>query len=480
MKKFHCLLLTMITATAAFSQNVGIGTVNPIYSMDVADSASGTIMRLRAISNTVGSRALLRFSTNTNGSALGFNSSYFGSERRGNGTALVFGTASSSSLAPGERMRLNEEGLLGIGTDSPLARLHLDLSNISTHSNALIINDDDDPIVYFQRNNVNGGFIQYVGDDFKVGTPINNNLGRFIVRTNGADRMFVNNIGNVGIGISSPTSRLHVLGDGVFRANDALVLLENSAGDDKGIFYIGNNDVRIGTSPLNDDGKFHIRTNNVDRMTFNSIGLTGIGTTNPGHFFVIDATSSLDNTPVVLNTVGTRDIQFQRNGAESSYIRFSTDNMMIGTYQNNSTGNLYFATRETNHMRLDNIGRLSIGVSSPNIPGYRLSVRGDIICEDITLLPFAAWPDYVFEKGYRLRPLSELESFINSNHHLPGIAPARDIEKKGIQLKDMQRQLMEKVEELTLYVIELNKKNDLLQKEVELLKQTRRIGTNNR
>lgn len=462
------LLLTPLLSIQA--QNVGIGTSNPLYTMDIADSVSGTVMRLRAITNTVGARTLLRMSTTTSNSINAFNSSYIGNQRQGNGTALIFGTSSSSSLAPAERMRLNEDGFLGIGTDSPLARLHIDLSNVNTSSNAIFINDDDDPIMYFQRNNVNGGFLQYLGNDFKIGTPVNNDLGRFIVRTNGTDRLFVNNIGNVGLGISTPSARLHVAGDGIFRANDALVQLENSTGDAKGFFYLSNDDVRVGTSPTNDNGRFQVRTNNVNRLSVNSLGFVGIGEESPGHFFVVDATGTPDNTPFVFNTIGTRDMQFQRFGIGKSFLRFSNDDLQIGTYQINSTGNLWFGTREQFHMKLDNIGRLSVGVNSPDIPGFRLSVRGDIICEDITLLPFAAWPDYVFGNEYRLRPLKEVETFIKKYQHLPGIPSASEVAANGIQLKSMQQQLMEKVEELTLYLIEINSKNERMSIEIAELK----------
>jgi len=454
----------------ASPQNVGIGITNPLYPADIADSVSGTVLRLRTISNTIGDRTLLRMTTSTSNSLNALNSSYIGNQRQATGSALVFGTASSLSLAPAERMRLNEDGFLGIGTDNPLARLHIDMSNVNTTSIAMIINDDDDPIVYFQRNNINGGFLQYLGNDFKIGTPVNNDLGSFIIRTNGTDRFFVNNIGNVGLGISTPQSRLHVQGDAIISKDDALLLLQNTAGVNKGIFYLSNDDVRVGTSATNDNGRFQIRTNNVDRITCTGLGFTGIGTTTPTNFLTIDATGTLDNTPVVINTFGTRDIQFQRSAFPSSYMRFSQNNLHIGTYASNSTGYLYFGTREIEHMWIDNIGRISMGVISPNIPGYRLSVRGEIICEDITLLPFAMWPDYVFEKNYVLRPLSEVESYIKTHKHLPGISSSAEVARDGIKLAETQKKIMEKIEELTLYIIELNKKNEILQREIELLK----------
>jgi len=80
------------------------------------------------------------------------------------------------------------------------------------------------------------------------------------------------------------------------------------------------------------------------------------------------------------------------------------------------------------------------------------------------------WCDYVFEKDYELRSLEQLENYINTNKHLPGITPASVVEKEGLSLAEMNKAMMEKIEELTLYVIQLNKDNKKLQEEIEALK----------
>ena len=69
------------------------------------------------------------------------------------------------------------------------------------------------------------------------------------------------------------------------------------------------------------------------------------------------------------------------------------------------------------------------------------------------------WPDYVFEKEYPLPDLLDVESFITENKHLPEIPSATEIEKDGQDLGEMNRLLLQKVEELTLYLIEMKKKN---------------------
>lgn len=105
-------------------------------------------------------------------------------------------------------------------------------------------------------------------------------------------------------------------------------------------------------------------------------------------------------------------------------------------------------------------GAVGIGVvSSASIPaGYMLAVDGKIISEELKVQLSGNWPDYVFKNDYKLKSFDELRGFIAANHHLPNIPSAAEVEKNGIEVGDMQKRLMEKVEELTLYVLELEKR----------------------
>jgi hypothetical protein len=116
-------------------------------------------------------------------------------------------------------------------------------------------------------------------------------------------------------------------------------------------------------------------------------------------------------------------------------------------------------------------GNMMIGTGSP-ATGYLLSINGKMVCEELKVQLDAAWPDYVFENNYDLPTLETLEASIKKDKHLPGIPSATQIEKDGLLVGDMQKRLLEKVEELTLYVIEINKENKQLKKEVEILKAT--------
>ena len=111
---------------------------------------------------------------------------------------------------------------------------------------------------------------------------------------------------------------------------------------------------------------------------------------------------------------------------------------------------------------------------------FFLSVSGAIVTQEIWVLDdmSAGWADYVFKKDYKLMPLADVEKYINQNQHLPNIPSAKEVEGKGQNLGDLQVKQMEKIEELTLYmievnknVVELNKKVEALQKENEALKQ---------
>jgi hypothetical protein len=112
-------------------------------------------------------------------------------------------------------------------------------------------------------------------------------------------------------------------------------------------------------------------------------------------------------------------------------------------------------------------GNVGIGTSYPG--AYKLAVEGKIAARGVKVTN-TAFADYVFEPNYRLRPLSSVENYITENKHLPGMPSAKEVEKDGgFELSTMNVKLLEKIEELTLYVIEQNKQIQALKKQVETL-----------
>ncbi|MCU0467392.1 MAG: hypothetical protein MUF58_02235 [Arcicella sp.] len=117
-------------------------------------------------------------------------------------------------------------------------------------------------------------------------------------------------------------------------------------------------------------------------------------------------------------------------------------------------------------------GNLGVGLASTKgIPtGYKLAVGGDVIAERVVVKLQTNWPDCVFKTGYSLRSLSEVEAFVKTNSHLPDVPSEAEIKEKGIDVEQMNATLLKKVEELTLYLIEMKKENEKQTQAIEKLK----------
>jgi hypothetical protein len=100
----------------------------------------------------------------------------------------------------------------------------------------------------------------------------------------------------------------------------------------------------------------------------------------------------------------------------------------------------------------------NIGIGTQTTGSYKLAVEGGIGARKVVVTQ-QQWADYVFAEDYPLAPLDHVEKEIKQRKHLPGIPSAKEVEMEGLDLGGMQAKMMEKIEELTLYVIDLHKKN---------------------
>lgn len=238
----------------------------------------------------------------------------------------------------------------------------------------------------------------------------------------GSGQMF--NIGdNIGINTAGPAERLDVNGN---------MRLSGYIGDvNDNVKVLGN----IGIGVTAPEDKLHVRSS-----------ASGVGV-------IVDAINPI---------IQLRQSNFPSAGyTNKGFLQLSTNDVRIGTNSGNDGGKFIIRMNGTNQVFVHDNGYVSIGTST-YAGGYRLSIAGKAICEELKVQLSGSWPDYVFDKKYDLMPLPELEQFINTNKHLPNIPKAVEVEKSGIEVGDMQKRMMEKIEELTLYIIGLQQQiNDL-------------------
>jgi hypothetical protein len=177
----------------------------------------------------------------------------------------------------------------------------------------------------------------------------------------------------------------------------------------------------------------------------------GVGTTAPTYRFTVaggvNGVIAMDNAASIVarNAAG--------NYENFLWPRF-TDNI---TYLNYGSGGLRIRTNgAVNVIEANNAGQLGMGTAPT--ANATLTVKGSILTEQVRVRLQANWPDYVFAPSYRLAPLAEVAQYIRTHGHLPNVPSAAQVEKEGsVELGTMNAKLLEKVEELTLYLIEEKK-----------------------
>ncbi|WP_350292604.1 fibronectin type III domain-containing protein [uncultured Croceitalea sp.] len=114
-------------------------------------------------------------------------------------------------------------------------------------------------------------------------------------------------------------------------------------------------------------------------------------------------------------------------------------------------------------------GQVAVGTST--VPsGYKMAIDGNLIVEEVKVQLSGNWPDYVFDQDYKLPTLEEIRKHIQEKGHLPNIPSVKEVESNGIELGEMNRLLLEKIEELMLYTIKQQAIIESMQREIENLK----------
>ena len=257
--------------------------------------------------------------------------------------------------------------------------------------------------------------------------------------------------GYVGIGTTSPNRILDVVGRLNFRANNAEtagVFLTGSDGNQSAFF--GQTDFS-GVSPV---GIYHSGT---WRFIVNNSGYVGIGTIIPQQ--KLDVVGRLKFRAEYSNTAG-----FWLTGNDGVQTAFIGQLDVTGT----SPVGIYHGGDW--RLLVNNAGNVAIGTTNPG--SYKLAVAGKIAATGEVRVFTAGttiFPDYVFDPSYQLPSLEETEKYVKENRHLPEVPSAKEMERDGISLNEMNITLLKKVEELTLYMIEMKKENDAMKTRLEIL-----------
>jgi len=246
-----------------------------------------------------------------------------------------------------------------------------------------------------------------------------------------------------------------------FAVDDTLVVFNNT--------YVNENSIVNGNSTVN--GSSTVNGNSTVNGSTLIGGYLGIGTSFPRTKLYIESGANTDaailatcteNNSLVVSSLSTQPAGATTfkisheffNNRDNGYISFHR-----GLYDYG--GFLEFGTYGLPRLLINAAGNVGIGTISPQ---YLLDVKGTIRATEIKVVSVSQFADFVFNKDYQLPKLTEVHSYIQTNGHLPNIPSAAEVKENGMSLVDMQVKLLQKIEELTLYVIDQQKEIETLKK----------------
>lgn len=300
------------------------------------------------------------------------------------------------------------------------------------------------------------------------------------------EAMTITSSGNVGIGTTVPASNLHISEPSTSRPGGVLAPTKsvfklsrygtpNYSYNESAEFRIGHGGPGTSGSQLDlfiNGGSNINDTPDQQAMTWLYNGNVGIGTTTPNGKLDIASLTASGKSDVLQRYTWLGDLSNwglrleQQFNAPLSSIQYnwimrqgtSTDIPVMSF----AGGNVGINTTDNANWNLVN-------------STYKLAVNGSAIATSMTVKLYANWPDYVFKKDYKLASLEEVKAYIDQNQHLPEIPSEQQIAKEGLNLGEMNKLLMKKVEELTLYLIQQKEENAKVKEDQEKQLKTQQV-----
>lgn len=347
-------------------------------------------------------------------------------------------------------------GNVGIGTTAPLSRLNIVHQAESSDKGALIIGNGSAPSLRFGYNTTYS-WIQAHGSAPLYINELGNNL---ILNRSG---------GNVGIGTVSPTNRLDVRGNVTIDNGITGAGIYTGTGTVELNRYLSifNSTGKTSASGLKAGGVLIADVYDYSNPGKNDLvvkGDVGIGTPKPTNKLDVRGhiTMEAGRNPTIFTGIGTQELNRYLTLINSTGLSSASGLKAGGLLVADA-----YAYADPGKNDLVVKGSVSIGAASSR--GHKLAVNGTIRAKEIKV-ESTNWPDYVFEDNYDLKPLPEIEAFIKTNRHLPGVPDQKQAEEEGVNLGEMNRKLLEKVEELTLHLIDEQKARLAMEKEIAGLK----------
>jgi hypothetical protein len=435
---------------------VGSNSLNSITSGTSNTAIGGTALfkNTGGSANTaIGTIAMYSNTTGANNQAIGASALYYNTTGNNNSvvgsTSLLNNTTGSTNSALGYGSLLwNTTGSqnIGIGYNAG-AYISNGSTGNATGSYSVFIGNSSKALADGQTNQIvlgynaigNGSNTVTLGNDNITGTFLKGKVGIGITSSITDALTIGGNTGNswVGQSIKSYASNGGAYLD--FYRHDNLKFV--------GITYEELTSSLILRSYKNTNGRVKIQTNLTDRLLVDENGFVGIGTNHPGT--LLDIEQSSGNYQLRLGNNSGLGYNIGRNGT-TGFMTFYGDQSGANGYS--------FGGVDRTFLTINNNGYVGIGIGAAT-PDALLTVNGTIHAKEVRI-SLDGLADYVFDANYNLKPLNEVEQYIKTNKHLDEMPSADTVSKNGLSMGEMQNKLLQKVEELTLYVIELQKTNN--------------------